>query len=877
MKNNNRVLNILIVSLIIILACVFAFEYYQSVQRERLMELSEQEESKRRTATDENSINIVTDIDFGDVDEGAILLSYDSFLKTYSRTSHYIGETSATYKFSRTLVSGNNDIYLLNFKMRADTQAAVVNVKFGIEHNYYITTQWRNYYMYCTKGEIDIIKWKLLTPFQKIYLSDVHVVRYDPLAVDLSKMKNGSYSVEKVTEYSFSEFDGIGVGKTMDVAGDGEYLYSAGDELLKISRIKPDGTELVSTLEGIGNIRHIEQRDTNILALASRETGVYLVNIQDKTNPYIESYYDPFEIANDVCFSGNYMFVAGRYFGVEIVDISDTEKPRYITRIVNNKECYRCIVGGNYLFVSCWATHEVEIYDISLIDSPILVNSITVDGRCAEAFVENSVLYVVSGYNSPDNADKVGDPGYGTGNGLTIYDISDIKRPVWCSTIKTEGNLYGNGYDDWSVKVSDGYVYFTNSFGGMYIYDVNNIKAPLLISHIAVEIHSDSTNFVDFTKNSINVYPYDTSKSIYSPAMGIYVDNGSIFIACAYNDVYRYTFEKAKVIENRAETSQLLRGSDKDSSYSQDYNVFFENYDIYAIVKYSDFYIAATGEGVLLLGPDFSIVNQYKTDDPVKDVKVTQDGYAVTAEKYGVAVYEIKNNTLSRISFVKSNTNNTNVSSVGLTGDGKYAIVQSSWTKFEAIDLHNKYNPVLVKDVVSKNGAVISIDSIQITGNMYYRNIVSGTVDGTVGIGGGKSTLWFESLGDRLKVKNTYSNKFASEVNGSAVVKEGQEVLSIYNNGYVVYNPLTVNETPPNKEKFYVNKVRLKGKVSINNDILVICNEPSGIIHVVNIADIESPYLEAYYELEESPGIALIEDDFILVPVRHGGIIKIIL
>lgn len=64
------------------------------------------------------------------------------------------------------------------------------------------------------------------------------------------------------------------------------------------------------------------------------------------------------------------MIVAGRYFGVEIVDIKDRSNPQFVSKISNNKECYRVAVSDTTLFVSCWATGEVELYDISVVDNP---------------------------------------------------------------------------------------------------------------------------------------------------------------------------------------------------------------------------------------------------------------------------------------------------------------------------------------------------------------------------------------------------------------------------------------------------------------------------------------------------------------------------
>ena len=70
------------------------------------------------------------------------------------------------------------------------------------------------------------------------------------------------------------------------------------------------------------------------------------MDISNKEKPTVISHYNTLEIANDVCFASDYMIVAGRYFGVEIVDIKDRSNPQFVSKISNSKECYRVAVSG---------------------------------------------------------------------------------------------------------------------------------------------------------------------------------------------------------------------------------------------------------------------------------------------------------------------------------------------------------------------------------------------------------------------------------------------------------------------------------------------------------------------------------------------------
>ncbi len=871
----NKLLNILIPILIAILVLVAAFEGYKAILRNETAREAEAEMAKKRIPSDENSINFVTEVELEAVNEdgASVFLTYEDFLKSAERTSYYVGETSTTYRLARELTSGGNNVYVLHFKMRSDYRAAKINVDFGAEHTYYVTTEWHDYYVPCMKGKIDIVKIMLLTDFQKLYLSDLQILQYDSMSIKPAKIKNGAYLAEECERYYPAEDAGIGVGKMMDIIGKDGYIYSAGEDILTISKINENGAESVASLKGVGNVKHIKIRDDKTLGLASRENGVCFVNIEDKTKPYIEGFYDTLEIAEDVCFSDNYMFVANRYFGVEIVDISNINKPAYIGRIANGKEACRCTVDENYLFVSCRSTNEVEIYDISVLDKHKFITSIPVDGRCGEALVKDNLLYIVSGYWGNVTLQDIGDPDYANGNGMVIYDISDIKHPKWLSTAKTDGSMGNVSYDDWSIRVNNGYAYFTNSFGGLYVYNVSEPSNPIAVAHMGTPIYNGSENYVDFSKNPRVVFPYDISEFIYSPVMGVYVCDGAVYYAGAYNDVYRVDFANAADDTKYAGYDFTFADNVKKSN---DYELYHTDCDINALIKCDYGYIAAANTGLLLLDENLSKVAEYATDNPVKDVKLTSDGYIVTAEKVGVGVYLAYEYGFSPMSFIKSTAHLKNVSSVEVTGDGNYAIAQSSSIKMELIDLRDKSMPSFVSEVVNEAGEVIGADAITRTGTMYYRNIVSGTVNGVVGIGGGTNMMWFESKNGSLHVRNSYTNILNSETNGSAVMGNGKDILSVYSNGYVVYNPLTATETAlRGLTKYHIANVKLNGKASIRDNILVLCNAPNGTIQIVNIDKPSAPYLITSYSVEESPGIALIEDGYVLVPIRHGGIIRI--
>lgn len=103
------------------------------------------------------------------------------------------------------------------------------------------------------------------------------------------------------------------------------------------------------------------------------------------------------------------------------------------------------------------------------------------------------------------------------------------------------------------------------------------------------------------------------------------------------------------------------------------------------------------------------------------------------------------------------------------------------------------------------------------------------------------------------------------------------EVLSIFSNGYYVYNPFTteIEMIRDDKTKYTIENIKMKGKAIAIDDYLVLSNMPNSQIMILNIANVEHPSLLKTYNLNNTPGIAVRGRECILVPIRHEGILKI--
>ncbi len=824
-----------------------------------------------------NKIRVVTvkELD-SHMEEGEKVISFEDFKNSYKAE-----DTAVHYSVPEGRLS-DDKYYVLKFNMRAKNAAAKVYVSFGDEdsHPYYLSTEWQTYYYPSINGDvIDSLDWEIEAgrpDSQQIFLANISVYGYDKDSIHPSAIPNGTYPSSQDKEVVLeAQETGTGMGPATDLIGDGDYIYSISNGQMKISQKDADEEyHIIARVKHLGTVRHIEWVNDNVVAVAARENGVWFIDVSDKENPYIISCYDTLERANDVCFSGDLMFVAGRFYGIEIVNISDLENPQFIRKIAGGKECYRCTISQNYLFVSCWNAREIEIYSLSAADEPQLAGIIAVDGHCGEVFIEENILYAVTGYKAALHYEKVGTAGYGTGNGLEIYDISDISNPSWLSTVKTDGSMKGSGYDDWSVEVNGGYAYFTDCFNGTYIYNVRNPYAPRRVARLITPITKDNDDYVDFTSKDNVVFPYDHAESIISPAMGLYLNDSELYIACTYSDIHKYSFGGA--VHSQKEISRENYKIKEETKYQdKDITYILEDYDIYAIGTFDTWYIAGTGNGLILLDNELTPHDTLLTDHAVKHISITNDGYIITAEKTGVGIYEIREEKICQCSFIDSKAYQSHVFSVGVTEDGNYAIVQSSWQKWEAIDLHDKNNPAFVTQVVSEDGKIIDVEDTDSTGLMYYRSIVNGSVNGAVGIAGNRNVLWFKSLGEQLQICSVYKNNLYVDTADSARLDGTEMTVQTTKGGYIIYDPLQGMPDLDNLANYKIEDVSMQGIITTGFDQMTVCNPLSGKVWIVGISDYENPVLLKYFKLRGTPNAALICADCILIPARHDGLVKV--
>ena len=114
------------------------------------------------------------------------------------------------------------------------------------------------------------------------------------------------------------------------------------------------------------------------------------------SSPFVACHYDSVEFATGVTFSGRYLFVGCRSFGVEIIDISTPERPRHVSSI-RAGEVQSVKVSDGLIFTGSWGEREINVIDVSNPNSPRHLSRIEVDGRTDGICVRGNLLFAAFG------------------------------------------------------------------------------------------------------------------------------------------------------------------------------------------------------------------------------------------------------------------------------------------------------------------------------------------------------------------------------------------------------------------------------------------------------------------------------------------------
>ncbi len=245
---------------------------------------------------------------------------------------------------------------------------------------------------------------------------------------------------------------------TIAVAGD--YAYGGtytGYTIVDIhSKTNP---VVVNDISLGGLVRGAAARDT-LLCLPALDLGLQIYSISHPAEPKLLSTYYPQEVAEDVIFHGEYVFLAGRYQGVYILDLADPSTPVAINHI-DTRRAASLDASGSYLYVA--DTWSMSVLDISHAESAAVIANLPVADQINGLAVKGSNVCIAQNYF-----------------GMTVLDVSDIHHPVSASYFQESNEAH-------DVAIRDTLAYLASRGNGLMIISIADPVHPYLVRQLLLE------------------------------------------------------------------------------------------------------------------------------------------------------------------------------------------------------------------------------------------------------------------------------------------------------------------------------------------------------------------------------------------------------
>ena len=279
----------------------------------------------------------------------------------------------------------------------------------------------------------------------------------------------------------------------MALAQEGDVLYyGGGSELVTLDVACPATPQIVGRVGGLGNVRQICVQD-GWAYVATRETGLWIVDARRPDGPRVASHFDCLELATGVDVAGDVLFLGQRSYGVEFVDVSDKTSPRHITYVKTPESQSVKYVDG-ILYSGDWYVGNVTVIEAGNPSSARIVSTAKLSGYGDGLDVRGEYLYASTGHNrkptgrnlkqsKPDGAASSGSNN-GEGHGLEIWRRKDGGRSLGFVSRVEFPVFYNIGYDMWTVRSDNVTAFCADTFNGLFAVDVSSKASPKIVGRL---------------------------------------------------------------------------------------------------------------------------------------------------------------------------------------------------------------------------------------------------------------------------------------------------------------------------------------------------------------------------------------------------------
>lgn len=215
----------------------------------------------------------------------------------------------------------------------------------------------------------------------------------------------------------FGSVAGVAGGLSSVTARNGN---STGQVPVTVSTFTPGPLSSI-TIPGYANTVNVVG---NYAFVAAGAAGLQVVDITNRSGPFIAGALDTPGNANDVKVTGNLAYVADGPAGLQIIDVSNPSSPVLLGTGDTPGSAEGVAISGARAYVADGDSAGLQVLDISNSSAPTIIGSLPLEGITRGVELSDNFALLARAFN-----------------GLGIVDITDPAHPVMVSTALTGGEV----------------------------------------------------------------------------------------------------------------------------------------------------------------------------------------------------------------------------------------------------------------------------------------------------------------------------------------------------------------------------------------------------------------------------------------------------
>lgn len=214
--------------------------------------------------------------------------------------------------------------------------------------------------------------------------------------------------------------------------------------------------------------------------VADRFGGVQVIDVSDPARPSLVTTFDAIEFATDVEVAGDLLLVPCRTYGTEVVDISDPDRPRHLG-FARCGESQGVAVRDALACVGVWHESKLALLDLSDPCRPAIIARHDLHGYgyglCRGTGTLADYVFVAHGHHDR----TLREAGRNAGHGFDVIDLREPGRPVTVAHVRTP-DYYLGGPDSWQCRLSGTTLFLADGLNGLFAFDVSDPAAPRMVA-----------------------------------------------------------------------------------------------------------------------------------------------------------------------------------------------------------------------------------------------------------------------------------------------------------------------------------------------------------------------------------------------------------